>query len=143
MGAWDTEPFGNDTAADFSGHLDDTPEAERAAAVRTVLEVVRDTPAEEYMDSYEGDRAVAAAALVASQCPGGDPFNEAYGPKEPLPVFPVEFRALAVAALDRVMAKNSETAELWDDTDHWRDGANRLRAVLAAATEPGEDGAPG
>ncbi|WP_405685580.1 DUF4259 domain-containing protein [Streptomyces sp. NBC_00057] len=133
MGTWDTGHFDNDTAADFSGDLDDAPETERAAVIRNALNVVIATT--DYLDSDEGAVAVAAAALVGSQCPGGEAVTTAYGPDKPLPVLPAELRPLAVKALDRVLGESSELRELWDDAgdEEWAAGIIRLREVLVAA----------
>ncbi|MFE4329873.1 DUF4259 domain-containing protein [Streptomyces sp. NPDC056831] len=133
MGTWDTGHFDNDTAADFSGDLDDAPEAERAAVIRNALNLVIATT--DYLDSDEGAVAVAAAALVGSQCPGGEAITTPYGPDRPLPVLPADLRPLAVKALDRVLGESSELRELWDDAgdEEWAQGIARLREVLVAA----------
>ncbi|MFG1854879.1 DUF4259 domain-containing protein [Actinomadura geliboluensis] len=34
MGTWDASPFGNDTAADFAGDLDELALEERPSAIR-------------------------------------------------------------------------------------------------------------
>ncbi|MDF6044078.1 DUF4259 domain-containing protein [Streptomyces sp. JH14] len=134
MGTWDIGHFDNDTAADFSGDLDDAPQNERAELIRDALTAVVGTTA--YLDSDDGVVAVAAAALVAAQCPGGEPVTTVYGPDEQLPELPVELRGLAVRALDRVAAEPSELVELWSESGHgapWAEGIGRLRAVLAEA----------
>ena len=130
MGAWDTGHFDNDTAADFSGHLDDAPETERAALVRKTLDIAATAG---FLDDDEAAEAVAAAALVGSQCPGGEPVTTAYGPKKPLPALSAELRPLAVKALDAVLGENSELRELWEDNEVWTAGIARLREVLTAA----------
>ncbi|GAA4241536.1 hypothetical protein GCM10022254_70750 [Actinomadura meridiana] len=133
MGTWDASPFGNDYAADFASELDELPLVERAAAIRGALEdVIREAG---YLDSFEGVRGVAAAALVAVQCPGGPSTDSVYGPDEPVPELPVDLRALAVKVLDRVLAPESELRELWDEVDgrEWLDELDRLRAPLAAS----------
>lgn len=137
MGAWDIGHFDNDTAADFGGRVDDAPPEKRADVLRGALTAVADMSPQDYVD--DGEVAVAAAALIAAQCPGGEPVTTAYGPKKPLPPLPADLRPLAVRALDRVAAENSETLELWTDGgagEEWLAGVAALRAVLAAA--PGE-----
>ncbi|MFI6154902.1 DUF4259 domain-containing protein [Kitasatospora sp. NPDC051170] len=134
MGTWDIGHFDNDTAADFSGTLKDTAPGERAGLLRAVLETAAGST--DYLDDYEGAQAVAAAALVAAQCPGGTPVTTAYGPGEAIPELPAELRALAVAALDRVVAEDSELAELWGEGGEggaWEQGIRALRQVLAQA----------
>lgn len=131
MGTWDIGHFDNDTAADFSGHLDDALESERETLVRSAL---TDTiNSDEYLDSYEACTALVSAALIAAQLPGGTPITTSYAPKKPLPVFSPDLRPLAVQALDRVVAPNSELLELWEETEYgpaWRKGVADLKAVL-------------
>ncbi|MFJ3928696.1 DUF4259 domain-containing protein [Streptomyces sp. NPDC090029] len=134
MGTWDIGHFDNDTAADFSIRLDGAAEEERAGVLREVLRSTADTA--EYLEGDDAARAVAAAALVAAQCPGGVPVTTAYGPDKPLPPLPQELRPLAVRALDRLVDGESELAALWDEGGEgteWREGIARLRAVLVAA----------
>ncbi|WP_405636437.1 DUF4259 domain-containing protein [Streptomyces sp. NBC_01178] len=136
MGAWDIGYFDNDTAADFGGRVDDAAAEKKADVLREVLAAAAGTGREDYA---EGEEAVAAAALVAAQCPGGEPVTTAYGPKEPLPPLPADLRPLAVRALDRLTAPNAEPLDLWAEAGEdqaWLAGIAALRAVLAAA--PGE-----
>ncbi|MEU1284031.1 DUF4259 domain-containing protein [Kitasatospora sp. NPDC005856] len=143
MGTWDIGHFDNDSAADFGGRLDGTAPGEREAVLWSVLLLA--VQAEEYLDSDEATDAVAAAALVAAQCPGGAAVTTAYGPKEPVPPLAAELRPLAVAALDRVVAEESELAELWDETESgpaWREGIRELREVLAASAPSSAAEAP-
>ncbi|MEU3216443.1 DUF4259 domain-containing protein [Streptomyces sp. NPDC006971] len=132
MGTWDSGHFDNDSAADFSGRLDDAPEAERPALIRKALEIA--AAATDFLDSDEAAEAVAAAALVGAQCPGGEPVTTAYGPDKPLPEFPADLRPLAVKALDTVLGENSEMRELWEGDETWTAGIVRLREVLVAAS---------
>ncbi|MFE3119204.1 DUF4259 domain-containing protein [Streptomyces niveus] len=131
MGAWDIGPFDNDTAADFGGDLDEAAMEERESMIRRVLKRAAD-PAD-FVDTSDGERAVAAAALVAAQHPDGEPTCSSYGPSEPLPELPADLRTLAVDALDQVVSERSELAELWDDAANgskWRQDITRLRDVL-------------
>ena len=128
MGTWGTGPFDNDTAADFAGDLDDAPPGEREALVRGVL--ARTVSAAGYLD--EAQEAVAAAALIAAQCPGGRPVGTVYGPEQPLPVFPEDLRELAARALDRVLA-GGPGLEMWvgpADAPQWLAAVAAVRDVL-------------
>lgn len=133
MGTWDIGPFDNDTAADFSYRVDEAEAGRKADVLRGAFRQVTGT-GDDYLDADLSVEAVAAAALVAAQCPGGEPVTS-YGPKDPLGVLPVELRAEAVAALDRVVAEPSELLELWEESDgeEWKAGIRKLRAVLADA----------
>ncbi|MFF3620753.1 DUF4259 domain-containing protein [Streptomyces sp. NPDC002467] len=130
MGTWDTGPFDNDTAADFANALDDAEPEAREALIRGVL--VRTIDATGYLT--EAEEAVAAAALIAAQCPGGEPVDMSYGPETPMPVFPSDLRALADEALARIAGDEDGLASNWvdpEDWKQWRAILTRLRAVLA------------
>ncbi|MFD3333312.1 DUF4259 domain-containing protein [Streptomyces sp. NPDC058700] len=134
MGTWDIGPFDNDTAADFSYRVDKAPAEKKADVLLAAFGKVTGTGGD-YLDSDLAAEAIASAALVAAQCPGGDPVTTAYGPKDPLPELPAGLRPTAVAALDRVLTEPSELLELWEEAhvEEWKTGVRRLRAVLAEA----------
>ncbi|MFF3958561.1 DUF4259 domain-containing protein [Streptomyces sp. NPDC001890] len=130
MGTWDTGPFDNDTAADFADALDDAEPEEREALIRGVL--TRTVDATDWLT--EGEEAVAAAALIAAQCPGGDPIDTPYGPEAPVPVLSDDLRLLADEALARVISDEAGPASNWvdpKDWKQWRATLSRLRTVLA------------
>lgn len=81
MDTWDTGPFDKDTAADFAHALDDAEPEAREALIRGVLS--RTIDATGYLT--EAEKAVAAAALIAARCPGGEPVAMSYGPKQLCP----------------------------------------------------------
>ncbi|MGW2558053.1 DUF4259 domain-containing protein [Streptomyces sp. NPDC001514] len=136
MGTWGTGPFDNDAAADFAGDLDDLEPEARAGHIRAALLKVVEEP--EYVEAPDADEALAAVALVAAGLPGGEPVDPVYGPEEPVPALPADLPALGVRAIDRILAPESELAELWGDADdagdadEWRGIVARLRSVLAA-----------
>ncbi|MGV4891595.1 DUF4259 domain-containing protein [Streptomyces viridosporus] len=130
MGTWDTGPFDNDTAADFANALDAVGPGAREALIRGVL--IRTIDATGY--PTEADEAVAAAALIAAQCPGGEPVDTPYGPQASMPVFPSDLRVLADEALARIADDEAGPAANWVDPTHWKQWQavlTRLRAVLA------------
>ncbi|MFF3770473.1 DUF4259 domain-containing protein [Streptomyces sp. NPDC002232] len=134
MGTWDIGPFDNDTAADFSYRVDEAPEEQRAEVLRAAFREVTGTGGE-YLDADFAVEAIASAALVAAQCPGGAPVTTSYAPKKPLPTLPADLRPTAVEALDRILVEPSELLELWEESDgeEWKAGVRRLRTVLAGA----------
>ncbi|KJK47973.1 DUF4259 domain-containing protein [Streptomyces sp. NRRL F-4428] len=136
MGTWDVGPFDNDTAADFCDDLDEAAAGEREGIVRGILTRVIDTAGD--LEAPQSEQAVAAAALVAAQCSGGEPADPVYGPEEPLPNL-TSLRDLAHQALDRVMTDPSELMDLWAESDGgpWRANIRRLRGVLLPQP-PGE-----
>ncbi|MFI1944630.1 DUF4259 domain-containing protein [Streptomyces virginiae] len=140
MGTWDIGPFDNDTAADFGGDLDEAALEERQAMIRGVLK--RAAGPADFLGVSDGERAVAAAALVIAQHPDGEPACSSYGPSEPLPELPADLRMLAVDALDQVVSDRSELAELWADAANWskwRQDITRLRDVLDPPIPPQEE----
>ncbi|MEU7781537.1 DUF4259 domain-containing protein [Micromonospora parva] len=69
IGTWDDGPFDNDSAADWCGDLHDADPPARPAMVRAALTTAALNTG--YLD--HDDAASAAAAIEASQMPGGDP----------------------------------------------------------------------
>jgi Domain of unknown function (DUF4259) len=137
MGSWDVGHFDNDTAADFAYRLDEAAEGEGEALIRSALATAVQTAG--CLEDYEGVVAVASAAVVAAQCPGGEPADGSYGPRKPPPGLPADLRILAARALDRVLGPESELAELWGETgenERWRQGIRRLQEVLRAGAQP-------
>ncbi|MFJ5223829.1 DUF4259 domain-containing protein [Streptomyces sp. NPDC088400] len=135
MAMWDTGHFDSDTAVDFSADLDEASADRRTEIVRKALADAAGTY--DYLDSDVAVVAVAAAALVAEQCPGGPPVETVYGPDEALPRFPEELRSLAVRALDRVIADGSGLRDIWVEADgengEWNKGIAELRGALVTA----------
>jgi hypothetical protein len=138
MGTWDIGPFDNDSAADWCGNLHDAAPAERAGIIREALRHAAEETG--FLDSREGERAIAAAAIIVSQLPGGEPLKSSYAPDFLLEggrlEVPADLPALAVHALDRVLGADSEWFELWEETND-PDAAfavvRDLRAQLHAA----------
>ncbi|WP_018348771.1 DUF4259 domain-containing protein [Longispora albida] len=145
MGTWDIGPFDNDSAADWCGNLHDAGPAERAGLIRQALrEAAEETG---FLDSREGGRAIAAAAIIVSQLPGGVPLTSSYAPDFLIGggrvEVPADLPALAVRALDRVLAANSEWYELWEESNDpdaafavVRDLRAELHGATAGAGEP-------
>ena len=134
MSAWGPGPFDNDDAVDFAASLDDLEPEDRPAAIREALtEAAEET---DYLDLDAGGAAVAAAALVAAQHPDGEPVDSAHAPKQSIPDLPEELRPIAVQALTRVLADDSELPELWVDSpdgDAWFTMITALTDVLTTA----------
>jgi hypothetical protein len=129
MGTWDTGPFDNDTASDFGGDLDEAAWEQRESMIRGVLGRAADPAGQ--LDTSDGERAVAAVALVVAQHPDGEPACPHYGPSEPLPKLPADLRMPAVEALDQVVSELSELAEQWAEA---ADGSSGTRRSPASAT---------
>ena len=135
LGTWDVGPFDNDTAADWCGGLHDADPAQRVELIRAALAAVVDH-GDGYLYSDLAVEAIAAAAIVASQLPGATPVTSPYAPSFLLMGGAVDVTAdvpsLALRALDRITADNSEWRELWEeDPDSY---AQAVAALLPVRT---------
>ncbi|BAJ27560.1 MULTISPECIES: DUF4259 domain-containing protein [Kitasatospora] len=136
MGSWDTGPFDNDDAADLGDELDEAAPERRAALVRAAL--TRALRKSDCLEHGDGLRAVAAAALVASHCPGGTPVTTAHGPRQPLPPL-ADLRPLAARAVARALGPDSELTEGWyafAAYQTWRNELEHLQTVLRDPPPP-------
>ncbi|MGV9266658.1 DUF4259 domain-containing protein [Kitasatospora sp. NPDC003701] len=134
MGSWGTGPFDSDHAADFANEVDRARPHQRHTVIQHRL--TRYTEAAE-PDDYVQDEAIAAAALVAAQCPGGLAIEGAYGPQKPIPELPSHLRPLATTALDRVLANAQSTMGRWfqrESAEQWLEGVEHLRTLLDPTT---------
>ena len=72
------------------------------------------------------------AALIAAQCPGGEPVGTVYGPRQPLPAFPHDLRGLAAEAWIESWP-TSQGCPGWGnpaDARQWLSSVKGLRDVL-------------
>jgi Domain of unknown function (DUF4259) len=134
MGAWDIGPFDNDGAADWAGELDDAEPEQRPALVRAALAEAADEV--DYLRVEVAEVAVAAAAVLAATRPGGPVFESGFAPKllfvdEPLDLSD-DLVPLALRALDRVVADESEWRELWEESGELDGALNALAPVREA-----------
>jgi hypothetical protein len=142
MGTWDDGPFDNDSAADWCDGLHDADPSVRAAIVRAVLATAaRNTG---WLDHGDAVPAIAAAAIVASQMPGGEPITSPYAPDFLLAGefldLDDDVPQLAVEALDRVLGDDSEWRIDWAEAGVQEfPQLDKLRAVLSGPPElPGQ-----
>ena len=134
MGAWATGPFENDDAAGWASALDDAEPADRPGMIRAALAEAADE--RDYLKVAVAEVAVGAAAVVAAAQPGGPEFESAHAPScladgevEPLAD---DLVALALRALDRVVADESEWYELWEEAGYLDAALNALAPVREA-----------
>src|SRR4051794_29121177 len=103
MGTWDVGPFDNDGAADWCGDLDEAAPGDRPDIVRAAFTTVIEE-SDGYLDSDVAVEAVVAAAVVASQLPGGSPLTTPYAPDFLIDgghlTVPADLPPLALRALD-------------------------------------------
>ncbi|GAA0952760.1 DUF4259 domain-containing protein [Nonomuraea longicatena] len=141
MGAWDSGPFDNDTAADWCGELHDADPEDRAGMVRQALLAAATCGG--YLDSDEGCEAMAAIAIVAAERSGGLPVTSVYAPDFVLDGGRIglsdDLVPLALHALDRVLSEDSELWQLWKEADDGRSLLAEAEPVRAALLR-GADG---
>ena len=137
MGAWSHEPFANDTASDWAYVLMDATDLSH---IEATLDRVLDEPGG-YLEAPDAEEAVAAAAVVAQLLGRSPPITG--GPEglqawitgvgvRPSPALLDKARRV----LDRVLAEDSELAELWDDSESaadWRASVAALRLAVTPA----------
>lgn len=120
MGTWDVGPFDNDLAADWCVRLDKAAPEQRETLIREALSWVAEH-GDEYLEINEAVEAMVAAAIVASQLPGGTAVETPYAPDFLLAGGRVEVAddipAIAVRALDRIVGDDSEWRELWAEAE--------------------------
>ncbi len=132
MGAWDATVFGNDDAADWAGDLAD---AGQEQLVVDALECAAGTAGDEYLEAAEGAQALAAAEIVAAAAgvpTGASPYNERALAWASGRAGLVELIPVALRAIDRVVADDSELAEMWAEAADpaWMKAVDDLRARL-------------
>ncbi|MTI01861.1 DUF4259 domain-containing protein [Roseibium sp. RKSG952] len=136
MGTWGPHSFENDTASDLLDQIRGYEQpVDQAEAVRESFGSVFSV-ADGYLDADEASAAVAGAEIVASAL--GQPRNGTTAPFDLAASFKFydDTIGMALAAVTRVTAGESELAELWDETDEadtWRDSITDLTSRLLTA----------
>jgi hypothetical protein len=131
MGAWDTTSFGNDTALDWVGELE---ECEDLSCIEDAIDAVLEEE-EEYLEGPVAETAIAAAEVLAclrgrAAADGEYPEEVTEWVKEHPIKPPEEVRQRALAALERIQGEESELAELWEGNDEWKAWMADLRKRL-------------
>ncbi|MEV6810792.1 DUF4259 domain-containing protein [Micromonospora sp. NPDC051296] len=139
MGTWDVGPFDSDRAADWCGDLDDAAAAQRPALVEAALTAVLAEP--DYLESDLAVEAIAAAAIIAAHRPGGPVIESPYAPnfllKGERMALDHRLDGLALRALDRVVADNSEWRELWEETSYYDQALDEVAAIRSVLNGSG------
>lgn len=133
MGAWSHEPFGNDTACDWSYGLEGQRDFSLIAnTIQTVLE-----NGAEYLDADPATEAVAAVEVLAKALGRGtqtDSYTkEADAWVKSIAAKPSrELLSNASAALARILGPDSELRELWEEGDYFGDWESSIKALQSA-----------
>ena len=136
MGAWSHEPFGNDTACDWSYELLET---EDLSAVEAALDEVLEADGG-YLEADLGSQAIAAAEVLAKLLGRGtqsDTYTEDIDqwvqdhPQQPNGAL----LAKAREAIGRIQSPGSELLELWEEggeASAWKASLQKLLAATIA-----------
>lgn len=134
MGAWSHEPFGNDDANDWAYGLENVNDLSLIEeAIDRVLE------ADEYLESPEASEAVGAIEVLAKMLGKGTQ-SDTYTEKvdewvKSVSVHPsAALLAKANHALERILDKNSELRELWEEAEaeEWKSSIASLQRAIRA-----------
>jgi hypothetical protein len=133
MGAWGADSFDNDAACDWKGELE---ESNDLSVVTDAIQCVIDA-GDDYLDSDVACEAVAACEVIArlkGNAGKVDAYTEAVDtwvkahPLKP----PPQLVSSALATIDRILAVDSELAELWEDDPEWHSAMESLRKRVAS-----------
>ncbi len=118
MGAWSSDPFGNDTAGDWKYGLDDIDDLSLIEeTIEKLLEV-----GDDYLEAPDAEEAIAAIDTIArlkGQFYVKNAYTEsvdAWVAAHPI-VPPAPLIAKALKALDRILSEPSEALELWSESE--------------------------
>ena len=131
MGAWSSEPFGNDTACDWAYSLEEVDD------LSLIRETLADVFEEDYLDADVAMEAVAAIETLAKMQGKGtqqDSYTESVDQwVESVSIKPdAVLLAQADKAIERILADDSELKELWEEGDEAGEWTITLRNLQAA-----------
>lgn len=134
MGAWDCDPFGNDTACDWKY---DQEQSHDLSVVSETIEKIHGA-GNEYLEAPDAEQAIAAADTLA-RLKGRFYVRNSYTKsldewvaKHPITP-PKELLDSAVRAIERILSEPSELLELWSESDKfgaWKNHLTDLQARL-------------
>ncbi len=133
MGAWGVLAFDNDDACDWAYDLESVDDF---SLVESAFDDVES--ADDYLEAPEASIALAACEVLARASGGGGDKNsyteavDAWVAQHKLKP-PKALMDRARRAIARILGKNSELRELWEESEDakkWRDGVEDLRARL-------------
>jgi hypothetical protein len=136
MGAWGHLAFDNDTANDWAYDLEEADDLSLVEAAFAELEEV----GADYLDQDIACNALGACEVLA-RLQGHPGYTNAYTEKVDQWVAAHKIKPSAAllkrasAAIDRILAANSELRELWyegDEGDTWRNSVEDLRLRMRA-----------
>ena len=136
MGAWSHEPFGNDTANDWAYDLEKTRDLSH---IEAALDKVLKNGAT-YLEASDAEEAIGAIEVLAKLLGRGTQ-SDAYTEKVDAWVKSIKQKPSAALlqkaqqVIARILEKDSELLELWQDSDEskkWRALMAQLLAAVSA-----------
>ncbi len=127
MGAWSTDPFGNDTACDWKY---DQEECDDLSFIEGTFEKLHEI-GDDYLEAPDAEETIAAADTLA-RLKGNfyvkNSFTESLdGWIAAHPITPPEQLVdSAIKAIDRILKEPSELYELWEESDDFEEWKNHL-----------------
>jgi len=121
MGAWDTDPFGNDTACDWAYALEESEDFDLIEETLAKIEAAGD----ESIEAPDAEEAIAAADTLArlkGHAYVKNSHTEAvdeWVTEQQLSV-PQDLIDLAIHAIERIQAEPSELRELWEESGDFK-----------------------
>ena len=132
MGEWGIKTFENDDAADW---LYDLEESEDLSVIEDTLEIA----GSEYLEATEGCEILAASEIILALM-GNKRKNLPDNAKEWVSnnknLNPTKLKKKAIKAIDKVLSKDSELNELWQESKKyktWRENVEQLKSDLEKA----------
>jgi hypothetical protein len=120
MGAWDCDPFSNDTAGDWSDSLE---KCKDLSLIEATIKKINDCGTE-YLDAPQAEEAIVAADTLA-RLKGSFYEKNAYTQtvddwvKSHKITPPSQLLNAAMKAMDRILTSPSELLESWQDTEDY------------------------
>jgi Domain of unknown function (DUF4259) len=134
MGTWSCEPFGNDTAGDWAFGLD---EAKDLSYVEAALDTVLEQDKDDELEATDSEEAIAACEVLAKLLGKGtqsDGYTQGVDTWVASLTLKPDSALLKKAqkVLKRVVSKNSELRELWEEegAGDWKKSIKALRDAL-------------
>lgn len=129
MGSWGTKPFENDDASDWLYNLEESEDL-------SVIEEALENAKTDYLEAPEGSEILAASEIILALLGSkrkGLPDNAKEWISNNKKLDPTKLRKKAIKAIDKVLSKNSELDELWQESDDykgWRKSVEQIKADL-------------
>lgn len=129
MGAWGINTFENDDAADWLYDLEESDDL-------SVIEETLKNAGSEYLEATEGCEILAASEIILTLM-GNKRKNLPENAKEWVSnnksLNPTKLKKKATKAIDKVLSKDSELNELWQESKKyktWRENVEQLKSDL-------------